>query len=91
MCKIRKTVNVGNTKITDENIREQILKTLKYDTKEHDDTIEMYQFTMNKAQLRKLEEIIDNILDSFAKNVRGGKIPGPIYVAYSKILDYNGS
>lgn len=91
MCKIRKTVNVGNTKITNPNTRKKILKTLKYDTKEHDDTIEMYQFTMNKAQLRKLEETIDNILDSFAKSVRGGKIPGPIYVAYSKILDYNGS
>jgi hypothetical protein len=91
MCKIRKTVNIGNTKITDQNTRKKILKTLKYDTDEHDDTIEMYQFTMNKAQLRKLEETIDNILDSFSKSVKGGKIPEPIYVAYSKILDYNGS
>ena len=58
MCKIRKTVNVGNTKITNPNIRAKILKTLKYDTDEHDNTIEMYQFTMNKTQLRKLEEIM---------------------------------
>ena len=91
MCKIRKTVNVGNTKITNPDTRKKILKNLKYDTKKHDDTIEMYQFTMNKSQLRKLEETIDNILDSFAKSIKGGKIPGPIYVAYSKILDYNGS
>jgi len=91
MCKIRRTVNVGNTKITDPRIRKKIFNALEYDTKEHGDNIEMYQYTMNKEQLRKLEETIDNILDSFGRGVIGGRIPGPIYVAYSKILEYNGS
>lgn len=91
MCKIRKTVNVGNTKITDCETRDKLFEDLKYDKEKHKDDMDIYQFSMNKEQLRKLEETIDNILDNLSKNVIGGKIPGPIYVAYSKILDYNGS
>ena len=91
MCKIRKTVNLGNTKINNSTIRTNILKSLDYNTKKHGNNIEMYQFTMSPDQLQKLEQIIDNILLQFSKTIIGGKIPGPIYVAYSKILDYNGS
>jgi len=91
MSKIRKTVNVGNTKIIDNETRNELFENLKYDKEKHKDDMDIYQFSMNKEQLKKLEETIDNILDNLSKNVIGGKIPGPIYVAYSKILDYNGS
>jgi hypothetical protein len=91
MCKIRKTVNVGNTLISDTKIRDKIFKSLMYDTKKHGDNVNMYQFTMSPQQLKKLEETINNILLTFSNSVIGGKIPGPIYVAYSKILDYDGS
>ena len=89
MCKIRKTVNVGDTTI--KGSTDSILKKLKFNTKKHGDDLDMYQFTLNKKQLRKLEETVNNILSSFSKSVIGGKIPGPIYVAYSKVLDYNGT
>jgi hypothetical protein len=91
MCKIRKTVNVGNTRITDGKIRDKIFKSVMYDTKTHGDNMNMYQFTMSPSQLKTLEQTINNILITFSNSVIGGKIPGPIYVAYSKILDYDGS
>lgn len=89
MCKIRKTVNVGDTTI--KGSKDTILKKLKFNTKKHGDDLDLYQFTLNKNQLRKLEDTINDILTSFSKSVIGGKIPGPIYVAYSKVLDYNGT
>lgn len=91
MCKIRKTINVGNTRITNNTVRNKIFKSLMYDTKKHGDNMDMYQFTMSPSQLRTLEQTIDSILVNFANSVIGGRIPGPIYVAYSKILDYDGS
>ena len=42
MCKIRKTVNVGNTKITDSETRDKLFENLKYDKEKHKDVLDKH-------------------------------------------------
>ena len=89
MCKIHRTVNLGNTEIINEDTKVQILKDLKYDSEKFGDNIDIYQYTISKSQLKKLEIEIEHLLSNLIKEA--GNIPGPIYIAYSKILEFNGN
>ena len=51
MSKIRKTVNVGNTKIIDNEFRNELFENLKYDKEKYKDDMDIYQFSMNKKTM----------------------------------------
>ena len=88
MCKIRKTVDLGDTRIDSLDEKKKIFKRLKFDEDAVDDELDedqliedfdMYQYSLNETQLKRLEEIIEQELARFGKY-----IPGPVYVSYAK-------
>ena len=95
MCKIRKTVDLGDTRIHSLDEKKKIFERLKFDKDVVDDELDedqlidgfnMYQYSLNETQLKRLEEIIQQELARLGKY-----IPGPVYVSYAKKKEYVGN